>query len=372
MYYCIVRTLLITLVFPVAVVSQPLVPTLLTSFPDELNEVSGILVLEDAVWVMLDSGNPNAIHRVDPMTGSVLRTVTLDGVTNTDWEEMTTDGTWVFVGDFGNNAGARTDLRIHRFPVSALLDEGASSVPVGTIHFSYLDQVDFTPAMDATEWDCEAFIATGDSLFLFTKNWVDRTTHLYGLPAIPGNHQAIPRGSMDTQGLITGAAYDPNSGTIALIGHELDEQPFVWQLSGYMEHSFFSATAIRRPIALTATQVEAIAWTAPDTVQFACERNMHGSARLWEMPLDLDMRITKEAPFIRPTLHTDPVGSTLQLNHLHGPAKVRIIDMTGQTVLVAAIRDGQPVFVDALPNGQYVLEVIQQDRSERLPFVHVH
>ncbi|MCB0763452.1 MAG: T9SS type A sorting domain-containing protein [Flavobacteriales bacterium] len=361
---------MLALFLPPALAAQPLVPTLLNSFPDELNEVSGMLVLPEATWVVLDSGNPSALYSIEPGTGNVLRTVTLEGVINTDWEEITTDGTWVYIADVGNNAGARTDLRIHRFPRSLLLDVAVMSVPVETIRFTYSDQVDLTPAFDATAWDCEALVATGDSLFLFTKNWVDLTTHLYALPATPGEHQAMPRGVLDAQGLVTGAALDPVHGTIALIGHDPDELPFVWQLSGYADHAFFSATTLTRRIALPATQVEAIAWSAPDTVRFTCERNTTGAARMWEMPLDLDMGVRGAERPAGPSLHNNPVENTLVVDHLVHPTAYRIMDVRGHTLKKGTLGDGGAVDLSDLPMGTYVIEMVLRDRVQRLSFLH--
>ena len=107
---------------------QELVPLELCALDSVMNEASGLLLVEGSLWVILDSGNPNALFQVDPATCEVMRTLHVPNAVNTDWEELTMDGDWVYIGDFGNNGGNRTDLRVYRVPLAALLDEGVTEV----------------------------------------------------------------------------------------------------------------------------------------------------------------------------------------------------------------------------------------------------
>ncbi|MBK6831777.1 MAG: hypothetical protein IPG92_14005 [Flavobacteriales bacterium] len=92
---------------PWSVMGQILEPDLLTELPAQLDETSGLLVLQNHVWTILDSGNPAALYEVAPIDGGVIRTVEsarcqqcdgLRGITPPDDE-------WIYIGDFGNNAG---------------------------------------------------------------------------------------------------------------------------------------------------------------------------------------------------------------------------------------------------------------------------
>lgn len=133
--------------------AQPAKPQSGTRLAPSLNETSGLLVAGGTVWTHLDGGHPHRLFQVDTLTGAVLREVEIANTANTDWEDICTDGRWVFVGDFGNNNGNRKDLRIYRFPLAALLEPGVASVIADTIRFAYADQVDFTPAPRATNFD---------------------------------------------------------------------------------------------------------------------------------------------------------------------------------------------------------------------------
>ena len=81
-----------------------------------LDEVSGIETINgsDLVWALEDSGNKNEIYGIDK-EGKIVETVTLEGVKNTDWEDITADNEGnLYVGDFGNNDNERKNLAIYK------------------------------------------------------------------------------------------------------------------------------------------------------------------------------------------------------------------------------------------------------------------
>ena len=118
---------------------------MVTPLATTLNETSGLLNTGGTLWTQLDGGNPRRLYQVDILTGDVLREVELTNTSNSDREEIGTDGNWMYIGDFGNNNGDRTELRFFRFPLSQLLEPDVDSVTVDTIRFAYADRLDFTP-----------------------------------------------------------------------------------------------------------------------------------------------------------------------------------------------------------------------------------
>jgi len=282
------RALPLLLLVPLASWAQPLATVPLTALSTTLDETSGLLIVDGAVWTHNDSGNRNELYQLDTLTGVVLRTVRLDNAANTDWEDLASDGRWVYVGDFGNNSGSRRDLRVYRFPLADLRDPAVTNVTVDTIRFTFADQTIFTPANNANDFDCEAMVAMDDSLFLFSKNWLDQRTRLYALPAVPGDHAAVVLGSLDAQGLVTGAAWDPQGRRIALVGYTGDlATPFVWELAGFRGHDFFGGSAQRHELALAFIQMEGIAWVRPGEVFLSSEMNFLAPARLWSLRMGL-------------------------------------------------------------------------------------
>ncbi len=352
--------------------AQGLQPTLLADLPSVLQESSGLLIVEGQVWTIGDSGNPNKLYRLDPSTGAILREVGLLNASNVDWEEVTSDESWVYVGDIGNNYGNRTDLRVYRFPLEQLLDPAITSVLVDTIGFAFADQTDFTPIPLGTNWDCEAFIAHGDSLYLFTKNWADLRSYVYALPAEPGMHMAQRRDTLESMGLITGAALDRDRDVLVLLGYDLLMHPFVWRFSDYSGTDFFSGLAHRHSIALTAAQTEGIAWAAPDTVFFTNEEETSGSARLWRLALGVDASVQDASVHLQLVLLPNPTSRSFRLEGKYSRAHVALRDEYGAEVLEKYVGPQDTVDVSHLATGLYLVEVGVDGtlRNLRLSVVH--
>ena len=346
---------------------QVLDPVLITALPAHLNEASALLFHQHQPWIALDSGNPNTLFRVDTQSGQVLQEVVLTNAANVDWEALAMDDTWVYVGDVGNNAGHRTDLCIYRFPIQALA-EGSEEVVVDTIRFHYADQWDHTPAPDATNWDAEALLAMGDSLFLFTKNWLNGRTHLYALPATPGVHTAVRRAEFDTQGLITDAAYDPTTGGICLLGHSANDMaPFIWLLNGYTGHHFFGGACQRYPLNLVALQAEAIAFSEPFSLWMANERTAAREAALWIIPwpMAVDEHSSAKALYAYPI----PAGYEVHVEGARGAHQARVLGLNGTLIATVPIRSDGTIPLPALTQGAYLLEVMVDGRPGRIPLV---
>ena len=363
------RAALIPLLFPLATAAQTLTPTLLTPLDPILNETSGLLNVSGEVWTNLDSGNGNVLYRIDPTTGAVMREVVLGNANNVDWEEVTTDGTWVYMGDFGNNGGDRTNLRVYRFPLDTLLNLGSDTVLVDTIRFSYADQFDFTPAYEANNWDCEAFIALSDSLFLFTKNWIDGRTFLYVLPATPGDHLAVRIDSLDAQGLVTAATLDAASGDLALLGYTNGFfVPFVWALTDYSGHHFFNGIAERHALTIPFVQTEGVVWSGAGSLLISNEQSPFSAARLWELELPMTVGTVVGAPT---TVRLFPVPATSYaiVSGASAKSRLRIMDIRGAVVRDTQLAADGLIPLNAMPNGHYFLEVTSAPFLHRMPLI---
>ncbi|MDF1867904.1 MAG: T9SS type A sorting domain-containing protein [Saprospiraceae bacterium] len=244
----------------------------ITEIPSPLTEPSGLAFFDGKLWTHLDSGNEDKIFQIDTLTGEILHTVIIVGGDNIDWEELAEDETYLYIGDFGNNPGNRTDLRIFRIEKSQLSQNAAS---VETIEFSYSDQTDFSLAPNMNNYDCEAFFEHNDSLHLFSKNWVDFQTRHYVLPKTPGTHIADLRDSFLVLGQVT-AADITNEGEIALLGYNIvTSQAFMWLLFDYQGTDFFSGN--KRKIGLgnvlNISQPEGLVFSQGKT-GFICAENI--------------------------------------------------------------------------------------------------
>lgn len=244
-----------------AVVAQPNLPAVTLSpvysieLSSQVPETSGLIFFQDGLLTHNDNSDEQ-LYVIDTLNGAVLQTFSLNGTSNFDWEEVTQDSLYLYVGDFGNNAGNRTDLHILRIEKSSLL-EGTQAID--TIAFAYEDQTDFTASNQNTAFDCEAFIAGTDSLFLFTKNWNDLSTVCYSVPNVPGNYLAQRKDSSAVNGLITGATYLPNKKVIILSGYSSLLQPFMYLLFDFEGTDFFSSFQQKINLSLNFHQIEGVA-----------------------------------------------------------------------------------------------------------------
>ena len=212
-------------------------PQLKALLPTEVSETSGLFFHNGRLWTHNDSGGKPILYALDTTTFEVVQRITLGNAKNKDWEDVCTDGERVYVGDFGNNKGSRKNLRIYTFPLSAIPDEGDATVQVDSIRFRYADQTDFEKRKHEHDFDCESVFATAHYLYVFSKGWATGTTRLYRLPKEPGEYVVEPVNGFDSQGLITGADYDSQSGTLVLVGYVKD----VWLPFLYLIYDFDDA-----------------------------------------------------------------------------------------------------------------------------------
>ena len=184
--------------------------------PTVLSEVSGLFYAgPDSLWWHNDSGDAPRLFLTDG-GGKLIRTVNLPQIRHVDWEDLTADDQGrIYIGDFGNNANQRKDLRIYRFdPPSGQID---------SIDFHLADQKAFPPPPEQANFDLEAFFWANDSLHLFSKNRLQKGNYFskhYILPATIGTQEAKVKDSIFLRKrVVTGAAISPDYQTVALIGY---------------------------------------------------------------------------------------------------------------------------------------------------------
>jgi hypothetical protein len=222
---------------------------------DTLKETSGLMAFDNLLWTHNDDHDTN-IYGLD-YNGKIQKKIQLEKVKNTDWEEISQDSSFIYIGDFGNNyQGNRTDLHILRIEKKSFL---LNQPIIDTISFSYSNQTDFSIQKEnTTDFDCEAFVVTKDSIYLFTKQWRQNKTSIYVLPKTLGNYIAQLKETLDVEGLITGAtAFDSGKG-IVLCGYSRMLQPFLYLLYDYKNNDFSTGNQRKIKISLPFHQIEGI------------------------------------------------------------------------------------------------------------------
>jgi len=67
-----------------------------------------------------NDNDDSKIYAIDTTNGSITNSYNLNGTANIDWEEISQDENYLYVGDFGNNSsGNRTNLKILRIEKAA-------------------------------------------------------------------------------------------------------------------------------------------------------------------------------------------------------------------------------------------------------------
>jgi len=346
-------------------------PVISYSLDGSLSETSGLISWNDRIWTHNDNTDTN-LYSLDTLSCAILQTFPISGVVNYDWEEISQDSNYVYMGDFGNNVnGNRTDLKILRIEKSSIL---SGSPLVDTIFFSYVDQTDFTPTGgNNTDFDCEAMIVSVDSIYLFTKQWVSNRTVVYSLPKLPGTYSAIRKSELDVQGMITGATYKESNRLITLCGYTNLLQPFIYLLYDFNANDFFSGNKRKLNLSLSFHQVEGI--TSNDGLKYYCSNEAFVQAPFINTPqklhvLDLSsyldnylnqiiLSASQEAiPQI--ALYPNPANEFIILeNVLYGSkGNYLIVDLSGRIVERGILNEGkQKVNVSNLSPGIYFVAI---------------
>jgi hypothetical protein len=241
-------------------VSYPLVDSL----ANELPESSGLEFWDQLLWSHNDSDNSSRFYGFDTLTGLISRSVLIENSPQIDWEDMTKDESHFYIGDFGNNAGTRTNLKILRIPFDSLTGNPLDTVQAEFIQFSYPDQTDFSGVNTNHNFDCEAFVFFDDSLHLFSKNRSNGYTKHYVLPTTPGTYVATFIDSVFVDGQITSAAFSSDS-ILLLIGYKPPAySPFAFLAWDYQQTDLFSGNKRRLQLGsvLTMGQQEGVCFSS--------------------------------------------------------------------------------------------------------------
>lgn len=221
---------------------EVLFPYHITDLEPRLAETSGLQLIQGRLFSISDGGNSAEIQEISLSNGALIRTIKVSNAPNIDWEDLAASSTHLFIGDFGNNLGTRTDLKILKIPISSLLSQNEVSADV--IQFSYPDQLDFSGTNSNHNFDCEAMIFRENQLHLFSKNRGDERTKHYTLSTATGSQVAVLGESFESKGQITGAEVSSDGQNIILLGYEnkgLSSRSFIWTF-GSATGSVFSGS----------------------------------------------------------------------------------------------------------------------------------
>lgn len=342
-----------------------------------LLETSGLLFWNDQLLTHNDR-NDFDLYAVDTTNGAILRTYPVPQVSNKDWEAIAQDRDYIYIGDFGNNThGNRTDLKIYRINKSGL----SNGIPqVDTIRFAYEDQTDFSDLPSrTTDFDCEAFIVSKDSIYLFSKQWQNQKSGIYSLPKAPGSYIAHIKGTLNTSGLVTGATYLEPKNMVVLSGYSATLQPFLFLLYDFDDHRFLDGNKRKLNLTLPFHQIEGVATKNGEKYYLTNERFvLNGIVTVGQQLHVLNLNAylgsylnsLSTKPFEdRPSeVYICPIPATHSIRikteeQLEGVGFV-IASLMGKSVLRGKLKAGGTVNVSELASGMYYLKI--NDGSGRI------
>lgn len=242
-------------------------PPVIATLGSTLKEISGIVYFNNKILALNDGGGGNKLYMLDTATGAIRQTITIEGATNVDWEDIAQDSNYIFVGDFGNNkSGNRKDLCIYKMDKSAFLSSGDFTIPaanVQKINYSYPDQVDFTAQpSNRTKFDCESLIMLRGKLHLFTKNWIGNYAVHYSLPIEAGTYIATRIDSINTSGYMLTGADVGASDEILFTSYDKRGNCALFLVFGFGDSDHLLSEGNKRqidlPFVLTTGQVESV------------------------------------------------------------------------------------------------------------------
>ncbi|MGD1944678.1 MAG: T9SS C-terminal target domain-containing protein [Croceivirga sp.] len=256
------------------------------TLPRGIKETSGLLFYNDKLITHNDSGNAPALYELDPVTLDIARTVRITNAENIDWEDLTQDENFIYIGDIGNNNGDRQDLAILR--ISKMDYNNNDDVSAERISFQYEDQIDFT-SLGNSDYDAEALFIANDHIIVLTKQWQSQGVVAYRIPKRPGSFIAERIDAYQVNGLVTGATFDDTRNILYLVGYSSLLAPFFVSIPAVSATSIFGSERIKANLPIGLAQVEAI--TVQDSLFYVTSEEfttplVNSPSRLFSFTLD--------------------------------------------------------------------------------------
>lgn len=344
-----------------------LYPSLKGAFSSSIPESSGLVWTDGALWTHNDSGNPAQIFKVDTATGATLQTVYIDNCPNNDWEDIAADSAYIYIGDFGNNDGVRTNLKILKVLKTDIGSGATVHVNAQSINFSYTDQTSFVVS-STHNFDCESLISIDTNLYIFTKDRGDGQTRVYKLSKTPGTYTVSPYTSFNTGGLVTGADYDPIKKEVVLVGYlKGHTNSFLWFLNNYRQDSFF--TGNKRRIELgngSEWQTEGVAYRSSGKLWVSCESAGNYNASLFSTEKGM-YQVTSTENVIRDPnfeVYPNPTSGMLKVASQNTVKEVNIYTLEGKSIKTLMPNEKE-VIIDTkavgLAPATYLIEVTTKE-----------
>ncbi len=254
-----------------------------------LSDISGMTLSKDVVYAINDAGDAPVIYALNPENFAIQKKITVKNAMNYDWEELTQDEYYLYIGDFGNNSGNRQNLCIYKIPKNQLHQK---QVEAEIIRFKYENQTEETYRYERHNFDAEAMVVYQGKIFIFTKNWENQATDVYTMSVEQGFHWAEKIAKYSIEGYITAAYLAHSKNQVSLLGHSQNGESFIVQISSFYQEGYCNAIFTKEKIQPSDIQPEKLQAMTVDFQQnwlFALqknglEENAHPHILKWNSP----------------------------------------------------------------------------------------
>ncbi|MCU0432534.1 MAG: T9SS type A sorting domain-containing protein [Bacteroidia bacterium] len=349
------RLLLLFLLFPLYGLAQiPVVPQLRAVLPDTLSESSGIEYINDTcLWTHNDSGDPGTLYQIDT-AAHILRILHLQNVSAYDCEDIAQDSAGNFyLGDFGNNANNRQDLRIYKIPPPQTIT--GDSITPQLIQFSFADQTAFPPPAAEQNFDCEAMFHYRNALYVFSKNRGTSTySRMYKMPDTAGVYSLMPIDSFNTQQWITSADISP-TGTQMVLFSEFN----IYLFTNFTADNFFQGNVTHFTMT-PYTQKEAVVFATDSLLWLTDEVLFSFGGKMYtiHIPTALSVSAPVQPQQLQFTLYPNPAIDELVVTFEDPEYSWQILTPANQLVLSGtSVSNRTTISTAALRPGIYQLQI---------------
>jgi hypothetical protein len=241
-------------------------------------EISGLEKFESKFIAHNDSGNKPILYKINSQ-GDIIKIIPLNKLNNIDWEDLSTDKIFIYIADIGNNFGNRKDLKIYKI--------NKKTFEVDSIGISYKLQSKFKSHY-INEYDAEAIAIFEENIILFSKNRLKQITEIYKIPTNIKSISLLPIGSIDVNGLITGADYNDELNVMVLSGYSMSNiKQYLYILRDFkIPYDNRLMEVIKLPKEYDRTQIESVKILSSNEVLVASEAEDKGDPFILKITFD--------------------------------------------------------------------------------------
>lgn len=257
--------------------------------PNSVKEISGLcLINKDSILAINDSGDQPILYYLNA-AGQVYNQVLLNQIQNKDWEALATDGSSIFIADFGNNCNCRTDLKIYQIHAAGHIDSFMIALP---------DQKVIRPGRPWMNYDLESLAYNNGTLHFFSKNKMQAGNYYskhYQMDLEKPQFVELRDSFEFPKLVVTGAAFNPSGDECLVISYNFKlllgffprSKTRLYHFYDFEDGAIFSgkSKAYRIGFLPIITQFESVDWIDDQHALIASERTGFIPARMKKIKL---------------------------------------------------------------------------------------